>query len=264
MISPQAYVDPRARIGQNVEIKPFAYVEGDVEIGDNCVIMPYASILNGTRMGNDNIVMQNAIIGAIPQDIKYKSGDPTITIIGNRNVIREGVLIAGSLTADTATIIGDDNKIMNKVHICHDVHIHNHIVLGISVNISPECEIFDYAILSSACIVQYKARIGKFSLLQSGTRVAKDVLPYAVYGSNPACYKGVNSVVMWQVNPEWSEDIIRQIGNAFRMITAGNFSLEDAVIKIHEQISEEQEILDITDFISNTLLGIIRRTEKED
>ena len=48
MISPLAYVDPNARIGQNVEIMPFAYIEGDVTIGDNRVIMPHVSILYGT------------------------------------------------------------------------------------------------------------------------------------------------------------------------------------------------------------------------
>ena len=47
MISPLAYVDPAAQIGQNVEIGPFVYIEGDVRIGDDCVIMPHVSILMG-------------------------------------------------------------------------------------------------------------------------------------------------------------------------------------------------------------------------
>ena len=49
MISPLAFVDSAAKIGQNVTIQPFAYIEGDVEIGDNSVIMSGAKILKGTK-----------------------------------------------------------------------------------------------------------------------------------------------------------------------------------------------------------------------
>ena len=51
MISPLAYVDPKAEIGNNVTIHPFAYIDKDVVIGDNCVIYPYASVLAGTVLG---------------------------------------------------------------------------------------------------------------------------------------------------------------------------------------------------------------------
>ncbi|GAK37081.1 acyl-[acyl-carrier-protein]-UDP-N-acetylglucosamine O-acyltransferase [Bacteroides graminisolvens DSM 19988 = JCM 15093] len=63
MISPQAFVDPSAKIGKNVEIYPFAYIEKDVEIGDNCVIMPFVSVLKGTKMGSGNRVFQNTVLG---------------------------------------------------------------------------------------------------------------------------------------------------------------------------------------------------------
>ena len=56
MISDKAYIDPKAKIGNNVTIYPFAYIEGDVVIGDDCVIYPYASIMNGERMGRANRV----------------------------------------------------------------------------------------------------------------------------------------------------------------------------------------------------------------
>ena len=82
MISPLAYIDSSAKIGKNVTIHPFAYIDKNVEIGDNCTIMPYASILDGTRMGNNNIVYQAAIVGAAPQDFKFK-GDETLLIIGD-------------------------------------------------------------------------------------------------------------------------------------------------------------------------------------
>ena len=62
MISPLAYVDSKAVIGNNVTIHPFAYIDKDVVIGDNCVIYPYASVLAGTVMGKNNRVFQGAIL----------------------------------------------------------------------------------------------------------------------------------------------------------------------------------------------------------
>lgn len=264
MISPLAYVDPAAKIGKNVEIKPFAYIEGDVEIGDDCVIMPYVSLLNGTRMGRGNTVYQNTVICSVPQDFHYVPGTPCRVEIGDNNVIRENVVIAGSLTPDTATTIGSDNSLMNKVHICHDVQIGSHCVIGISVSISPECEVHNWAILSSACVVQHKVRVGRMALLKSGSRVQQDIMPYSVFGGNPVVYQGVNSYIMQRVIEDCDERTLRHVANAFRLITAGNFSLEDAVIKIHEQIPEGYETRTITDFISTSKAGIIRNVAKED
>lgn len=100
MISPLAYVNPDAKIGKDVTIHPFAYIDKNVEIGDNCTIMPYASILSGTRMGTNNTVYQGAIIGATPQDFKFK-GEDTLLKIGNNNTIREKVIInRGTNTTD--------------------------------------------------------------------------------------------------------------------------------------------------------------------
>ena len=96
MISPLAYVDPNAQLGQNVEVGPFAYIEKGVVIGDNCVIKAHANILEGTTMGTGNIVYQNAVIGATPQDFHYVEGTPSKVVIGNNNHIRENVVIAGS------------------------------------------------------------------------------------------------------------------------------------------------------------------------
>ena len=84
MISPLAHVDPSAKLGNDVKIYPFAYIDANVEIGDGSVIMPYASIMNGTRMGKNNKVYQGAIVGADPQDFRWK-GEPTACIIGDDN-----------------------------------------------------------------------------------------------------------------------------------------------------------------------------------
>lgn len=261
MISPLAYVAPGAKLGDNVEVKPFAYIEADVEIGDNCVIMPHASILDGTRMGKNNIVYQNAVIGAVPQDFHFEEGHATHVVIGDDNRIRENVVIAGSIHEGKATRIGNGNFLMDKVHICHDVLVHDRCILGIGVSVAGECEIEDCAIQSSYAVVQQHVRIGRYSLIQSGCRVQKDVPPYVLLGGNPATYHGVNAMVLQHVGV--SDRIIRHIANTFRLIYTGNFSLQDAVIKITEQIPMSDEIRHITTFIERSKHGIVRHMKEE-
>ena len=261
MISPLAYVHPEAKLGNNVEVMPFAYIAKGVEIGDNCVIHPHVSILEGTKMGNDNIIYQNTVICATPQDFHYKEGNPTYVVIGNNNRIRENVVIAGSSFEGKATTIGDGNFLMDQVHVCHDAVIHNHCVIGIGVIISGECDIQDYSIQSSNVVVHQHVRVGRYSLIQSGCRVQKDVPPYMILGGNPAAYHGVNAVLLKHVG--FSERVLRHIANTYRLIYTGNFSLEDAVIKIPEQIPMSSEIEDILCFIKHTELGIVRNMKED-
>ena len=261
MISPLAYVDPAAKLGKNVEVGPFAYIEGDVVIGDNCVIHPHASILNGTTMGSGNQVYQNAVIGSTPQDFHYVEGQPTHVVIGNDNHIRENVVIAGSTFPDKATRIDNGNFIMDRVHICHDVHIFDKCVLGIGSCVAGDSEIHDGAILSNGVVIHEQSRVGRLSLVQSGCRVAKDVPPYIILGGNPAAYHGVNAVVLKHLDV--SERVLRHIANTYRIIYTGNFSLQDATIKIPEQIPMSDEIHKILDFIKDAHNGIVRHLKEE-
>ncbi len=260
MISPLAYVSPEAKLGQNVEVGPFAYIEKGVVIGDNCVIKPHASILEGTTMGEGNIVYQNAVVCATPQDFHFKEGQKTQVIIGNNNRIRENVVIAGSTYEGKATQIGDSNFLMDRSHICHDVRIFNNCVVGIGACIAGDSELHDYSIQSNGVVVQQHVRVGRFSLIQSGCRVQKDVPPYVILGGNPASYNGVNTVVLKHFNV--TDRVLRHIANTYRIIYTGNFSLEDAVIKIPEQIPMSEEIHKILDFIKGAKHGIVRHMEE--
>lgn len=258
MISPLAHVDPSAQIGQNVVVHPFAYIQGDVVIGDDCVIMPNACILNGTKLGKGNKIYPNAVIGADPQSFHWDGISQPRVELGDYNVVRENVVIAGSNSSDAVTRIGSHNHLMNKVHICHDVQIGDGCVLGISSNVAGACIIGDYAILSSAAMVQRKVRVGKFALLQMGCRVQKDVMPYSILGGNPPAYHGVNTLLLTKHHPEIEEQDLLPLANAFRIITAGNFSLDDAILKIQEQIRPTPFIQELLHFLAHAERGVIR------
>ncbi|MBR1593510.1 MAG: acyl-ACP--UDP-N-acetylglucosamine O-acyltransferase [Alloprevotella sp.] len=258
-ISPLAYVHPEARLGENVKVYPFAYIERDVVIGDNCVIMSHASVLEGSVMGADNYIYQNAVIGAVPQSFRYTVGHRTHVRIGQGNRIRENVVIAGGLEDETVTVIGDRNFLMDGVHICHDVQIGDDNVLGIGAQVAGECQLEHHVILSSGVILQHLARVGRYSLIQSGCVVQKDVPPYIILGGNPVSYHGVSAVILEKEG--LSERTLRHIANAYRIVYTGNESLEDAVQKIVDQIPGSAEIDNIVSFIRDSKRGIVRRTQ---
>lgn len=256
MISKFAYVDPKAKLGNNVEVMPFAFVGEDAEVGDDCIIMPYAAVLKGATIGKGNKIHGHALLGVDPQDFSY-SGEPTRLVIGDYNDIRENVVIARGTHADGSTRIGNHNYIMEKVHICHDAQIHDYTVLGIASIIAGETTIEEGAILSNMVVVQEHARIGRLSLVQSGCRVQKDVPPYIITNGNPVVYHGVNAEILAKYKGV-NERILRHIANAYRLIFNGGTSLEDAVLKIKEQIPHSEEIDNIMKFISETKRGIIQ------
>lgn len=255
MISPLAYVDKEAKIGKNVTVHPFAYIEKNVEIGDDCTIMPYASILSGTRMGGGNTVYHGAIVGATPQDFKFK-GEDTLLIIGNDNTIREKVIINRGTNTTESTVIGNGNYLLEGVHLAHDTHVGNCCVFGNGAKTAGNCIIGDKAILGSEVIVKHGCRVGSWALVKDGCRAGKDVPPFIVAAHNPITYYGINAVVMAKEG-HFQEEVIDDIARAYRQIYQCGTSLENAIRRIHEIIPDSPEIQYMLSFISQSQRGII-------
>ncbi|MEG1737120.1 MAG: acyl-ACP--UDP-N-acetylglucosamine O-acyltransferase [Odoribacter sp.] len=255
MISPLAYIDAEAKIGKNVTIHPFAYIDKNVEIGDNCTIMPYVSILSGTRMGTGNIVYQGAIIGATPQDFKFK-GDDTLLQIGNNNTIREKVIINRATYKGDSTIIGNGNFFLEGVHIAHDTNVGNYCVFGNGTKTAGNCRMDDYSILGSGVILKHGCHIGSWAFLKDGCRANKDVPPFIVTAHNPITYYGINAAVLAR-NGHLKEEVIDNIAKAYRQIYQCATSLENALLRIKEIVPISPEINYLLDFIEHSEKGII-------
>lgn len=256
MISPQALVDPSAKIGKDVEIYPFVYIEKDVVIGDGCVIYPYVSIMSGTTIGNNNHIFQNSVLGALPQDFNF-TGEKTELIIGNHNIIRENVVINRATHADGQTVIGNENFLMEGVHVSHDTKIGDGCVFGYGTKIAGSCEIHDGVIFSSSVIENPKTRVGKGAMIQSGCRFSRDIPPYIVATHNPITYGGINQTIL--TNHGIEENVQRHIANAYRLIFHGQTSLFDAVEQVKEQVPMGPEIQNIIDFMNSSTRGIISK-----
>ncbi len=87
-VHPTAQVDPRAELAADVEVGPFAVVGPEVVVGAGTTIGAHAYVTGRTTLGERNRIYPFTTIGDIPQDRKY-GGEPTATVIGSGNVIRE-------------------------------------------------------------------------------------------------------------------------------------------------------------------------------
>ncbi|MBQ7179898.1 MAG: acyl-ACP--UDP-N-acetylglucosamine O-acyltransferase [Bacteroidaceae bacterium] len=254
-ISPLAYINPEAVIGENCEIGPFCYIDRGVVIGDNNTLMNSVTILYGARIGNGNIFFPGAVISAIPQDLKFR-GEETTAAIGDNNKIRENVTINRGTAAKGKTVVGSNNLLMEGMHVAHDVLIGNGCIIGNSTKLAGEVIVDDNAILSASVLIHQFCRIGGYTMVGGGTRSSQDIPPYSLIARDPAAFCGLNTVGLRRRN--FPQEIINNIHQAYQIIMQGTGKLTDLLARVEEEIPLSPEIQYILDFIRSSKRGFIR------
>ena len=254
-ISPQAFVHEDAQVGDGVVIEPFAYIGPNVKIGDRTWVGPNANIMDRTTIGADCKIFPGAVIGAEPQDLKF-SNEPTNVVIGNRTVIRECVTIHRATVDRHNTVVGDDCLIMAYVHLAHDVHVGNHVILANAVNIAGHCTVEDWTIVEGMVGVQQFVRIGAHAFVAGGSLVRKNVPPYVKAAREPLAFIGVNSIGLRRRG--FLQDRIQRIEDIYRTLYVQNANMSQAlkVADVEFPKCEEKDL--VLDFIRESDKGIIR------
>ncbi len=254
MISPLAHISPNVKIGENVTIHPFVAIDEDVEIGDGCVIFPFVSIVRGTRIGRNNKIYSGAVIGADPQDFRWK-GAPSYCYIGDNNIIREQVIINRGFHPEGGTRIGDNCFLMAGSHIGHDSWLEGKIVVGNGVTIAGDVKVEKCTILSSNAILHEGSHVGQWVLIKGGCRISGNVPPYIIIAHNPAAYYGVNAFVMRKKG--FTDAQIDNVASAYRHVYQSNCSVYNAVQRIMADIEDSPERTAILDFINGVNQKIV-------
>ena len=255
MISPLAYIHPEAKIGENVEIGPFVFIDKNVEIGDINVIMPNVNILYGSRIGNGNRIFPGAVIGAIPQDLKFR-GEETTAEVGDNNTIRDNVTINRGTAAKGKTVVGSNNLLMEGVHVAHDTIVGNGCIIGNATKLAGEVIVDDNAIISSTVLVHQFCRIGGYTMTQGGSRSSKDIPPYIIAGREPIAYCGLNLIGLRRRG--FSNELIENIHNTYRIIYQSGKNVSEALKQVREEIPMTPENEYNVSFIESSQRGIIR------
>lgn len=260
IIHPLATVHPGAKLADSVEVGPYAFIDDNVEIGEGTKILPHATIFSYVKMGRDCNVFPGAVVGAIPQDLKF-DGEVTWVEIGDRVNIRECATINRGTRASGkgVTRVGSDTLIMSYVHVAHDCNVGNHCILVSYVGIAGETDVEDWAIIGGGTKVHQFTKIGTHAMVGGGTAVNKDIPPYSICGRVPICYCGVNLVGLRRRG--FDSDRIRTIKDIYDVLYYQGYNFSDALQRVEEGFPQSEERDIILGFIRGSKRGIVRAGE---
>ena len=255
-IHPTAIVDPRASLGDDVEIGPYSIVGPDTEIGSGTRIGPHVIVGAHTRIGARNMFFQFSSIGEAPQDKKYKD-EPTRLEIGDDNTIREFCTLNRGTAQDAGvTRIGNNNWIMAYVHMAHDCQVGNHTIFANNAQIAGHVHVDDHAILGGFTVVHQFCRIGTHSITAMGTILLQDLPPYVMASGNTAVPHGINSEGLRRRG--FSAAVITAIKRAYKTLYKSGLSFEEARAAIAADAGALAELQALTEFLAVAGRGIIR------
>ncbi len=255
MISPLAYVHPDARLGENVEVAPFACIEANVQIGDHTSIGSNATICSGTRIGRNCRVFPGAVIGAIPQDLKFQ-GEDTLAIIGDNTTLREFVTVHRGTASKGQTVVGSNCLIMAYCHVAHDVLIKNHVIMSNATQLAGEVVVEDWAIIGGGTLVHQFTHIGEHVMVQGGSKINKDIPPYIIAAREPIQYCGINSVGLNR--RAFTPEQIHTIQQVYRLYFQSNLNMTQATERVLAEIAPCAERDAIVEFIKNSPRGVVK------
>ena len=256
MIHSSSIIDPAAKISNDVEIGPFCLIGADVEIGSGTRIESHVILKGPMKIGERNHIFQFSTLGDGSPDKKYKN-EPTTLVIGNDNIIREGVTIhRGTIQDRGETLIGDRNLIMAYSHIAHDCVLGNDIVLTNQAALAGSVHVGDGAILGGYAIVHQFCSLGSYSFCAMGSAVNKDIPAYVKVRGNPAKPFGINVTGIKRLG--YSKDSIEALRSAYRSIYRKKLTVDEAIEELKELRKEHEEVNLFLDSIEKSTRGISR------
>ena len=252
-IHPSAWVDPKAKLGDSVEVGPFAVIEGGAQIGDRCVIGPHAVIRRFVTMGPGCRVYPGACIGDEPQDLAFKGVDSFVRV-GANCVMREGVTIHRGTKEGTVTQVGDNCFLMANSHLAHNVKLGNNVILANGALLGGYVEVADRAFISGNSAVHQFVRIGTLVMASGCAVMTKDVPPYCIVpatGLNRVV--GLNVVGMRRAGMS-SEDRLA-VRRGFKVLYCSGLNVAQAVERLKKEFPEGP-VRAMWEFIEGSKRGI--------
>jgi len=250
-------IHPEAKLAPNVKVGPFTVIEKNVEIGEGTVIGNNVTIMENVKIGKNCNIFPGAVIGAIPQDMKFQ-GEETYAEIGDNVTIRECVTINRGTAASGRfkTKVGNNCLLMSYVHIAHDCVIGNNVILASFTGLAGETDIHDWAIIGGKTGTHQFTRIGIHTMVSGGSLVPKDIPPYIIAGHFPLSFGGVNRIGLRR--REFTNEKINEIFEMYKVIYQSGLNTTDACNKVETDFIQSVERDNILDFIRSSKRGIIR------
>jgi UDP-N-acetylglucosamine acyltransferase len=253
-VHPSAIIARDARLGDDVEVGPFAIIGEDCEVADGCIIAARATLERHVRLARNVRIGVGSVIGGDPQDLKFK-GEATTVEIGEGSIVREYSTINRGTSQSWKTSVGMNSFIMSYVHLAHDCHIGDGVILANSVQLAGHVTIEDRAILSGLTAVHQFVRIGSHAFIGGMSRVAKDIPPYLKAVGNPVKLYGLNSVGLQRHN--FDPDVIRELKRAYRLFFRSELNVTQALERAQSELSMTPEVKHFLGFVDASQRGVV-------
>lgn len=250
-----AVIAPGAHIPASCTVGPFCTVGPEVVLGENCTLVSHVVLDGRTRIGARNVFYPFCSVGIAPQDLKYV-GEPTETILGDDNTIRESVTISrGTVGGGGLTRIGSNCLLMTCAHVGHDSQVGSHCILANAATLAGHVTIEDYVTLGAFCPVHQHCVIGRYAFVGGGTIVTQDVLPFSLTSArreNRAF--GINKIGLERRG--FASERLKILQRAFRLLLSSKLNTAQALDKLREL--EGNDIAELVAFVERSQRGVIK------
>lgn len=255
-IHPTAIVESGAQLGADVEIGPYSVVGSNVSIGDNTKLFAHVVVDGHTSIGERNQIHSFTAIGGEPQSVSYK-GEPTQTVIGNNNVLRENITVnRGTMDDEGITSIGDNGLFMAYVHIAHDCRLGSDLLFSNNASLAGHVHVGDYVVLAGYTLVHQFCHIGDYSFCGVNTFCTQDVPPYMLVSGNKAITHGINQRGL--KSRGFDKEQTLQLKRAYRIIYRSGHTMAKALEEIDSMEWQGDDVARLVEFIRSSKRGVVR------
>jgi UDP-N-acetylglucosamine acyltransferase len=250
-------IDPLARVAPDVRVGPFCVIGPDVIIGPGTVLGRRVVVTGNTTIGSGNTIGDGCVLGARPQDLKYR-GSACLLIIGHQN--RIGPMVTAHIGTEMGgfvTRIGNQNHIEQGCHIAHDCFVDNQTRLGRNVQLAGHILIQTGAVMEDLSGAHHFVTIGRFARVGPRTPVRRDVPPFTNfysedYGWTPPSVRGAHEggIRAAELKPDEESELRRTLRELFEDEVAFQTKIEQL-----ENLGVEGEAKALCEFCQQSLLG---------
>lgn len=256
-IHPTAVVDRRAELGEGVEVGAYSVVHAGAVLGPGCVLHNHVTVFAGVRLGRENVVYPHAVLGADPQDRKYKGG-PTTLEVGDRNKFREQVTVhRGTEVGGGVTRVGSDGLFMVGSHIAHDCIIEDRVVIANGSMLGGHCLVEEGVGIGGGVGVHHFTTIGTLAFVGGMSRVVKDVPPYVIVEGAPAEPRKVNTTGLARAG--WTAADMDEIRDAYRRLFENGSAAAEVMAALRADGASSAHVRRLCDALEHAHRGVYGR-----
>lgn len=254
-IHPTAIIDPRAELSAGVVIGAYSVIGPEVVLGLGARVGHHAVLEGRIFVGERSRIGHGSVIGALPQDLKFREDTPSGVRIGADTVIREYVTIHRATREGGSTEVGRGCLIMSMSHIAHDCVIGDHAVIINYAGLTGHVQVEERATVGGLSGIHPFTRIGRYAYVGGCSKVTQDVPPCVIVDGVPATARAVNAVGLRRAGV--AADDRRQVQAAFRILYRSGLTPRGALQRIRAEVPPSPLVRHLVEFVESSKRGIV-------